>query len=72
MSSNTCQPKTVFESATVDIQFCPDCKMLHLTMGAITLRMSEQHFSSFAQDIARGLFEFQMESNATAGLRMLM
>lgn len=70
--ASACQPQTVFESSTVDILHCPDCQMIHLTMGSITLRMSEYHFSQFAKDISRGLFEFNTESVIQPSPRMVM
>ncbi|MTI63351.1 hypothetical protein [Methylophaga sp.] len=70
--ASSCRPQTVFESSTVDIQHCPDCQMIHLTMGSITIRMTEHHFSEFAKDISRGLFEFNTDSVSQPGLRMMM
>lgn len=58
MASTSCQPEMVYESTTVDIQHCPDCQLLHLTMGSITIRMSEQHFKQFAKDLSQGLLTF--------------
>jgi hypothetical protein len=74
MAASACRPQTLFESATVAIQHCPDCQMIHLTMGSITMRMSEHHFSEFAKDIGKGFFEFNSLSQAhnQPGLRLLM
>ncbi|MAX52058.1 MAG: hypothetical protein CMH22_08750 [Methylophaga sp.] len=72
MASRACKPATIFESKTVDIQHCPDCKMVHLTMGSITVRMSEHHFSEFAKDLSRGLFEFNTTINEQPSLRVMM
>jgi hypothetical protein len=72
MANNSCQPKTVFESSTVDIQHCPDCQLLHLTMGSITIRMTEHHFSQFTKDISKGLFELNASSLEQSGLRVMM
>ncbi|WP_438970271.1 hypothetical protein [Methylophaga sp.] len=72
MASTSCHPTTVYESATVDIQYCSDCQMIHLTMGSITIRMTEHHFSQYAQDISKGLFEFNAGALDQAGLRMMM
>lgn len=72
MASTSCRPQTIYESTTVDIQHCPDCQMMHLTMGSITIRMTEYHFSQFAQDIGKGLFEFNTGSESQPGLRMMM
>lgn len=72
MTSPACRPETVFESDTVDIQHCPDCQMIHLTMGSITIRMTEQHFSQYAQDVSKGLFEFSSTHSHHPSLRMMM
>lgn len=71
MANSTCRPETVFESNTVDIQHCPDCQLIHLTMGSITIRMSEHHFSQLAQDMGRGLFAFNANTNHPT-LRVMM
>ena len=70
--TSSCRPQTIHESATVDIQYCPDCQMLHLTMGSITIRMNEHHFSQFAKDIGRGLFAFHSAGTGRAGMHMIM
>lgn len=72
MAATHCRLHTVHVSPTVDIQHCPDCQMLHLTMGSITVRMSEQHFSQFAKDISKGLFEFNANIQPQLPARMLM
>ena len=46
--------------------------MIHLTMGSITIRMTEHHFSEFAKDISRGLFEFSNHSLSQPGIRLMM
>lgn len=71
MTAPACQLQTVFESSTVDIQYCQDCQLLHLTMGSITIRMSEHHFSQFAKDISKGLFELSAGSQTHPQLRMM-
>lgn len=70
--ASSCKPQTIFESSTVDIQHCPDCQMLHLTMGSLTIRMSEQHFSQFARDISRGHFAFNSEYGERTDLHVIM
>lgn len=72
MASRACKPETIYESKTVDIQHCPDCKMMHLTMGSITVRMSEHHFTQFAHDISRGLFELNSTHSSQPSLRIMM
>lgn len=72
MATSACQPRTVFESATVDIQYCPDCELVHLTMGSITMRMTEHHFAQFAQDISKGMFELHAGATTHPTMRMMM
>jgi len=72
MAASSCQPKTVFESSTVDIQHCPDCQLIHLSMGSITIRMSQQHFTQYAEDITKGLFELNSESDSHPAMRLMM
>lgn len=72
MAASACRPQTVFESSTVAIQHCADCQMVHLTMGSITMRMSEQHFSQFSQDISKGFFEFSSEVSPQPSMRLMM
>jgi len=72
MAASACRPQTVFESSTVAIQHCPDCQMVHLTMGSITMRMSEHHFSQFSQDIGKGFFEFSAAVSPQPTMRLMM
>jgi Zn-finger nucleic acid-binding protein len=72
MATSACRPQTVFASATVEIQHCPDCQLIHLTMGSITMRMTEQHFSQFSQDLGKGFFEFSSAVSPQPTMRLLM
>ncbi|HEC75381.1 MAG TPA: hypothetical protein ENI26_13605 [Methylophaga aminisulfidivorans] len=72
MAKTACRPETIYESNTVDIQHCPDCQLIHLTMGSITVRMSEHHFTQFAQDMSKGLFEFSAMTQPQATMRVMM
>ena len=72
MASNSCQPEQVFSSNTCDIQFCPDCQMVHLNMGAITLRMTEQHFANYAIDISKALFHMRQREIHQADMLVMM
>lgn len=51
-----CPLETIINAETCDIQFCPECGLLHINLGSITLRMSEGQFAAFAMDISKGLF----------------
>jgi Zn-finger nucleic acid-binding protein len=72
MKKQVCQPETVYESASVMIQFCPDCKMVHLNMGALTIRMTQSEFAQFSQDMSNGVFEYRAHQEGRQSLRMLM
>jgi|GEM_PF-936938 len=72
MTASACRPQTVYESSTVAIQHCADCQMIHLTMGSITMRMSEHHFSQFSQDISKGFFEFTTAISPQPTMRLMM
>jgi hypothetical protein len=54
MSSTPCQPETLLTAPTCDIQYCSDCGMIHLMMGAMTLRVSTGHFLEFSKDLGKG------------------
>ncbi|WP_430009154.1 hypothetical protein [Methylophaga lonarensis] len=45
--------------------------MIHLNMGSITVRMSEQHFANFAIDVSKGLFSMRQREQSMPS-RMLM
>lgn len=72
MAVSACRPQTIFESPTVDIQYCQYCELIHLTMGSITIRMTEQHFTQYAQDITKGLFELNSGSDSHPTMRLMM
>ncbi|MDC9724607.1 MAG: hypothetical protein PSN44_01635 [Gammaproteobacteria bacterium] len=54
MSSTPCQPETILSASTCDIQYCSDCGMIHLIMGAMSLRLSTGHFQELAKDLGKG------------------
>lgn len=72
MSKTACQPETIFSSSTCDLQFCPDCQLIHLTLGAITIRMTEEHFSLFARDVNHGAVTVQNKTDAIPATKLLM
>lgn len=51
-----CELETIVNADTCDIQLCPECQLLHINLGSITLRMSEAQFAAFTMDISKGLF----------------
>ena len=71
--TNNCQPETIFSSPGCDIQFCPECQMVHVNMGALTLRMTEQQFANYAIDISKAMFHLrQREAGQQQPMRYMM
>ena len=75
MSASKCQLDTLYMSSTCDIQHCADCGLIHLTMGPLTLRLSEKHYKDLALDINKGLIQMQsqrgIESSDKSNVRTL-
>lgn len=67
-----CQPETILSSQTCDVQFCAECQMLHLNMGSITLRMSEEHFAAFAIDMSKAMFHMRQREVGQHSKQMMM
>ena len=68
MSTEKCQLDTLYMSSTCDIQYCADCGLIHLTMGPLTLRLSEEHYKKFSRDIHKGLIQLTSQrGNENAG-----
>ena len=65
MSLAACRPETLLSTTTCDIQYCADCKMIHLMMGSITLRIPEEHFQELAQDMGRGLIKLKARDRSS-------
>lgn len=57
--SNACQTETLLNGSSCDLQYCPDCKMIHLALGSITLHLSEVNFQELAKDLSKGLFKLK-------------
>lgn len=57
--TTTCQTETLLNGTSCDLQYCPDCKMIHLILGSITLHLSEMHFQEFANDLAKGVYKLK-------------
>jgi hypothetical protein len=66
------QPDTILSSKTCDVQYCEDCKMLHINMGSITLRMNEEHFAAFAIDMSKAMFHMRQREIHQADMRVMM
>lgn len=57
--TTTCHTETLLRGTSCDLQYCPDCKMVHLILGSITLHLSEIHFQEFANDMRKGVFNLK-------------
>lgn len=57
--TTTCQTEILLNGSSCDLQYCPDCKMVHLVLGSITLHLSEIKFQEFANDLRRGVFKLE-------------
>jgi len=64
MSTPTCQPETLLNAATCDIQYCADCEMIHLMMGSITLRIPTENFKELTQDLTKGLVKLKARNSS--------
>jgi hypothetical protein len=54
METLSCRPETLLTGDSCDIQYCFDCKMMHLNLGAVTLRLSRRQFDEFMADLTKG------------------
>lgn len=59
-----CELETIINADTCDIQLCPECEMLHINLGSITLRMSEAQFAAFTMDISKALFSLRQREQS--------
>jgi hypothetical protein len=59
MSTATCRLDTLYMSEISDIQYCADCGLIHVTMGPITLRLSEKHYEKLSRDVNKGLIQLK-------------
>lgn len=57
--TTNCQTETLLNGASCDLQYCPDCKTVHLVLGSMTLHLSEAVFQEFAHDLERGVFSLK-------------
>ncbi len=69
MRQNTaCQTETLLNGSRCDLQYCPDCKMIHLALGSMTLHVSEVHFQELANDLSKGLFKLKSRGTPSQDL----
>lgn len=57
--TTTCQTEALFSGDSCDLQYCPDCKMIHMILGAVTLHLSEVNFQQFARDLEKGVYKLK-------------
>lgn len=57
--TTTCQTETLLNGTSCNLQYCPDCKTVHLILGSMTLHLSEAAFQEFANDLGEGVFSLK-------------
>ncbi|KAF3977094.1 MAG: hypothetical protein HFP77_08810 [Methylococcales symbiont of Iophon sp. n. MRB-2018] len=55
MKSTPCQTEILLNASTCEIQYCPDCEMIYLMMGSMTLRIPTENFKELTKDLGKGL-----------------
>lgn len=65
MRTTQCQPETILDAATCEIQYCSDCEMIHLMMGSMTLRIPTKYFQELAQDLGQGLMHLKAHKRSS-------
>lgn len=61
--STACQTETLLNGSSCDLQYCPDCKMVHLALGSITLHLSKVHFQELVNELGKGVFKLKSRDN---------
>jgi len=64
MQPSPCKPETLLLGTSSDIQYCFDCKMIHLMIGAVTVRLSRAHFQEFVKDMNKGFAQLKIRESA--------
>jgi len=62
-STTGCRIETLLNGSSCDLQYCPDCKMIHLALGSITLHLSKVHFQELVNDLGKGMFKLKSRDN---------
>lgn len=63
-----CKTETLLNGASCDLQYCPECKTVHLILGSMTLHLSEAAFQEFAHDLDNGVFSLKSRKIQSRGL----
>jgi len=74
MRQTNCKTETLLNGTSCDLQYCPDCKLIHVVLGSITLHLSQVHFQEFVNDLAKGAFNLKsrdMQTRDFEGLNIL-
>jgi|AZIC01.1.fsa_nt_gi hypothetical protein len=58
-STKGCRTETLLNGSSCDLQYCPDCKMVHLALGSITLHLSKVHFQELVNELGKGMFNLK-------------
>jgi len=66
--TTTCQIETLLNGSSCDLQYCPDCKVVHLILGSITLHLSEINFQELANDLGKGVFKLKSRDRTSPDL----
>ncbi|MFT7413521.1 MAG: hypothetical protein ACI9FO_000169 [Methylophagaceae bacterium] len=67
-TKTACQTETLLNGSNCDLLYCPDCKMIHLVLGAITLHLPEDHFQKLANDLSKGVFKLTSRNTSLENL----
>ncbi|KAF3982108.1 MAG: hypothetical protein HFP81_01370 [Methylococcales symbiont of Hymedesmia sp. n. MRB-2018] len=66
MNSTPCQPEILLNASTCEIQYCPDCEMIHLMMGSMVLRIPTEQFKELTKDLGKGLSQLNAYKRSSA------
>lgn len=66
--TTTCQTETLLSGDSCDLQYCPDCKMIHMILGAVTLHLPEVNFQQFARDLEKGVYKLKSRERTSHDL----
>jgi hypothetical protein len=70
--AQTCLLQTVYETQGLDIQYCADCGLLHVSLGSMTLRMSETQFEHLVADLSQARQAFTQLRWTSTPIHVLM
>jgi hypothetical protein len=59
MTASTCEMLTLHQSSHSEVQFCRECRLLHVSVGPITLRFTPEQYQSLARGLGQALTQLQ-------------